>query len=138
VSALAYLRLSVVLAVVGLWRVLAGLDIQTVTLRNTMAAAYGTNAPFAALYSTVPGASAGTELSGGSPAYARKATSWSAPSSSSVTSTQTFDVGSGSTVAGAGIHSLVTGGTYLDGTSVTSQGFSSQGTYQLTLTYTQT
>ena len=111
--------------------------IQTVTQRNNLAAAYGTNATHAALYSTVPGATAGTELSGGSPAYARKALSWSAPSNSAITATVTFDVASGSTVAGAGVHTAITGGTYLDGAAVTSQPFSSQGTYQLTLTYTQ-
>jgi hypothetical protein len=133
-----YLRCAGLIGMLGLYRILSDLAIQTVGMRNTMAAAYGTNAPWAALYSTPPSTTAGAELSGGSPAYARKATSWSAPASSAVSSTQTFDVGSGSTVAGAGLHSLVTAGTYLDGTSVTSQAFSSQGTYALTLTYTQT
>lgn len=111
--------------------------IQTVTQRNNLAQAYGTNATFAALYTTVPGATAGTEVTGGAPAYARKSLTWSAPSNSAVTVTPVFDVPSGTTVAGAGLHTAVTAGTYLDGGAVTSQAFASQGTYTLTITYTQ-
>lgn len=112
--------------------------IQTNTQKNTLATAYGTAATHAALYSTVPAGSAGTELSGGSPAYARKAISWGAPANGVITANVTFDVPSGVTVAGAGVHTAITAGTYLDGGSVTSQPFASQGTYTLTLTYTQT
>lgn len=112
--------------------------IQTVTQRNTLAAAYGAAAQYGAIYTTAPGASAGTEPSGGSPAYARKALSWGSPSASAVTATATFDVPSGTTVVGAGVHTAVTAGTYLDGASVTSQTFASQGTFTVTFTYTQT
>lgn len=111
--------------------------IQTVTQRNNLAAAYGTNAAYGAVYTTAPGATAGTEPSGGSPAYARKALSWSAPASSAVTVTPVFDIPSGTTIVGAGVHTAVTAGTYLDGGAVTSQAFASQGTYTLTITYTQ-
>src|SRR3954471_6503141 len=111
---------------------------QNATTRTAMAAYYATQAPFAALYSTVPGAAAGTELTGGAPAYARKAGTWGTAATSAVTSTPpAFDVASGSTVAGMGYHSLVSGGTFWDGASVTSQAFSSQGTYTVTATYTQ-
>ena len=113
--------------------------IQTTAQKNTLATAYGTAATHAALYSTVPGATAGTEISGGSPAYARKPITWGAPTNGVITATVTFDVpGTPVTVAGAGVHTAITGGTYLDGGAVTSQVFSSQGTYTLTLTYTQT
>ena len=111
--------------------------IQTTTQKNNLATAYGTNATYAALYTTAPGATAGTEVTGGSPAYARKAITWGAPSNGVITATVTFDVPSGTTVVGAGVHTAVTAGTYLDGASVTSQNFASQGTYALTLTYTQ-
>lgn len=113
------------------------MTIQTVTQRNNLAAAYGTAATHGALYTTVPGGSAGTEVTGGSPAYARKALSWGAPASSAVTASATFDVPASTTVAGAGVHTAITGGTYLDGAAVTSQAFSSQGTYAATFTYTQ-
>lgn len=112
--------------------------IQTATQKNNLATAYGTNATHAALYTTAPGATAGTEVTGGSPAYARKAITWGSASNGVITATVTFDVPSGTTVVGAGVHTALTAGTYLDGASVTSQAFASQGTYQLTLTYTQT
>ena len=112
--------------------------IQTTAQKNNLATAYGTNATHAALYTTVPGASAGTEVTGGSPAYARKAITWGAASNGVITATVTFDVPSGVTIAGAGVHTALTAGTYLDGAAVTSQAFASQGQYSLTLTYTQT
>lgn len=112
--------------------------IQTATQKNNLATAYGTNATHAALYTTAPGGSPGTEVTGGSPAYARKAITWGAPSNGVITATVTFDVPTSTTVVGAGVHTAITAGTYLDGASVTSQAFASQGTYQLTLTYTQT
>lgn len=112
--------------------------VQTAAMKNLLADAYKAAATHAALYTTAPGASAGTEVTGGSPAYARKALAWSASSNGVTSATVTFDVPSGTTVVGAGVHSAATAGTYYDGTSVTSQAFSSQGTYQLTLTYTQT
>jgi len=111
--------------------------IQTVGEKNSLATKYGTDAPYAALYTTAPGATAGTEVTGGSPAYARKALTWGAPSNGVITATATFDVPAGTTVVGAGLHSAVTGGTYLDGGAVASQQFASQGTYALTLTFTQ-
>lgn len=115
------------------------MSIQTTAMKNILATAYGAagNANYAALYTTAPGASAGTEPSGGSPAYARKAISWSAAANGVITGTVTFDVPAGTTIVGAGVHTAVTAGTYLDGGSVTSQAFATQGTYALTLTYTQ-
>jgi len=114
------------------------MPIQTNTQKNTLASAYGTAAAYGAVYTTAPGGSAGTEPSGGSPAYARKALSWGAPSAGVVTVTVTFDIPAGTTIVGAGVHTAVTAGTYLDGASVTSQNFATQGTYALTFTYTQT
>lgn len=112
--------------------------IQTTTQKNTLATAYGAAATHAALYTTAPGGTAGTEVTGGSPAYARKAITWGSAAGGVITATVTFDVPTGTTVVGAGVHTAITAGTYLDGGTVTSQAFSSQGTYALTLTYTQT
>lgn len=113
--------------------------IATNTMKNALATAYGTAATHAALYSTAPsGSSPGTELTGGSPAYARKATAWGGPTAGvNSTGPHTFDVASGSTVAGGGVHDALTAGNYLDGGSLTSQAFASQGTYALTVQYTQ-
>lgn len=132
-----FLRIALALAVIGAH--LRAALIQTATQKNTLAQAYANAITHVALYSTVPGASAGTELTGGSPAYARKASAWGAPAAGVIsTGPHVFDVASGSTVAGIGGHTALTAGTYLDGTSLTSQAFSSQGTYSATLTYTQT
>jgi len=111
----------------------------TTQLRENLAIAYGNSATHAALFTTAPtGTTAGTEVTGGSPAYARKALSWTAGAvDGSVTATATFDVPAGATVAGAGLYTAITGGTYLDGATVTSQAFAAQGTYTLTITYTQ-
>lgn len=113
--------------------------IQTATMKNTLSDAYKGAATYAALYTTAPSATQGTEPSGGSPAYARKSLTWGSSSNGVVSATAvTFDVPSGATIVGAGVHTAITAGTYLDGASVTSQAFASQGTYQLTITYTQT
>ncbi|MFC0623229.1 hypothetical protein [Kribbella deserti] len=113
------------------------MTIQTATMKNALATAYGTTATHVALYTTVPGGSQGTEVTGGSPAYARKAISWGAPSNGVITGVVVFDVPAGTTVAGAGVHSASSGaGNYLDGAAVTSQAFATQGTYTLTVTST--
>jgi len=105
--------------------------------KNTLATAFGTAATHAALYTTSAGASQGTEVSGGSPAYARKAITWSAPSNGVVTASVTFDVPASTTVVAAGVHTAASGtGNYLEGGTVTSQAFGSQGTYTLNLTCT--
>lgn len=116
--------------------------IQILAQRNAMATAYGVAAPNGALFTADPGTS-GTvtgECTGGSPAYARKAISWGAPSASAVTGAPTFDVASGTTVTFAGVTVSATAGTadLRDKVAVTSQAFASQGTYVCTFTYTQT
>jgi hypothetical protein len=111
--------------------------IQTNAMKNILSDAYKGSALYGAVYTTAPGASAGTEPSGGSPAYARKSLSWSASSAGVTSATAVFDIPTGTTLVGAGVHSAVTAGTYYDGASVTSQAFASQGTYTVTFTYTQ-
>lgn len=113
------------------------MSIQTAGEKNSLAAKYGTDAAFGAIYTSAPGAAAGTEPSGGTPAYARKALTWGAPSNGVVTATATFDVPSGATIVGAGLHTTATGGSYLDGTALTSQAFSGQGTLAVSFSYTQ-
>lgn len=105
----------------------------TTTEKNALATKYGTDAAYATLFSTAPsGNTPGTEI-----AVTRQAVSWGAPSSGVITATVTFSVPSGNTVVGAGLYSAATSGTYIDGGTVTSQNFATAGTYQLTLTYTQ-
>lgn len=106
----------------------------TTVEKNNLATKYGTDTPFATLFTTAPsGNTPGTEA-----AVTRQAVSWSAASNGIITATVTFNVGAGVTIAGAGVYSALTAGTYIDGATVSSQTFGSAGTYQLTLTYTQT
>jgi hypothetical protein len=113
--------------------------IQTAAMKNILSDAYKGAAAYGALYTTAPGATPGTEVTGGAPAYARIATAWGASSNGVVTSTGlVFNVPSGVTINGFGFHSAVTAGTYYDGVTVTAQAFASQGTYTVTPTYTQT
>ena len=115
--------------------------IRNLSQRNAMATAYGTAAPNGALFSADPGTAdaATNELTGGSPAYARKSLGWGAASASAISGGATFDVASGSTVAYAGVTVGAVKGTadVRDSSTVTSQTFSSQGTYLLSVTYTQ-
>lgn len=113
--------------------------IATTAEKNSLASKYGTDAAYAALFTADPGGT-GTvvgEVSGGAPAYARKAITWGAPSAGVVTATVTFDVPASTTITFAGVCSASTGSTLLDKGAITSQTFGSQGTYTLTLTYTQ-
>lgn len=113
--------------------------LQTTAIKNALASAYATACAYIGLATTAPGASRGTEPTGGSPAYARKAANWGSPSGGVVVATPAaHDVPAGTTVVGVNLESAVTAGTYQDGASVTSQAFASQGTYTVTVTYTQT
>jgi hypothetical protein len=126
------------------------MTIQTAQQKNNLATAYAAAAVYGALYTTVPGASAGTEPTGGSPAYARKPIVWgtagavgplgagSQPATPGVIYGQaTFDVPAGAAIAGSGLHTAATGGTYLDGGPLTSQPFATQGQYTENFVYTQ-
>lgn len=112
--------------------------IATAQQRENLAIAYGSAAAYASLHTASPGSTGASEVSGGAPAYARKALTWSAGTvDGTSTATVTFDVPAGITVAGAGVWADAIGGTYLDGGTVTSQAIALQGTYTLTLTFTQ-
>lgn len=106
--------------------------VQTTALKNSLATAYGTNTTSVALFTTVPGASAGTEVTG--TGYARQTITWGAPTNGVITGTVTFTVPAGVTIAGAGFYS--SGGVYQDGGAVTSQNFATSGQYALTVSAT--
>ena len=112
--------------------------IATTAEKNSLATKYGADATHAALFTADPGTSGSVtgEVTGGT--YARKAITWGAPSNGVITATVTFDVPAGTTVTFAGVCSASTGATLLDKAAVTSQNFATAGTYQLTLTFTQT
>lgn len=112
------------------------MSIQTETQRNNLATQYAAKAVSVALTTTVPGATAGTEVTGGS--YARQTPTWSTAATSATNCTVTFSVPAGTTVKGVEVFD--SGGTYLDGAAIggaSGQNFATAGTYQVTLTYTQ-
>jgi hypothetical protein len=114
--------------------------IATVLGRTLMATAYSTGlGKYGALTSTAPGATTGTEISGGSPAYVRLAPAWGTASASVITTSaaMAFNVATGTTTVGFEFFDALTAGNYMDGVTITSQTFSSQGTYSITPTYTQ-
>lgn len=104
--------------------------------KTDLAARYATLAAYGALATSAPGASAGTEPSGGSPAYARKALTWTAGAAGVTSATATFDVPA-CTVNGTQLFTAVTGGTYVDGKTETAVVFSTQDTVTVTFTFTE-
>lgn len=101
--------------------------------KNVALDAIGTTYGFASLHSGDPGATGtANELTGGNPAYARKAISWAAANAGSKALQATFpvfDVPPGSTVAYVGLWTLASGGTYGGCWDVTDEVFAGQGTY---------
>lgn len=107
--------------------------------KNAMLDGLGTVAVYASLHTADPGTTGASEATGGSPAYARKAITWAAASTTKVSSNSpVFDVASG-TYTHFGLWSASSGGTYYDGGALSaSETFAGQGTYTLTtVTLTQ-
>lgn len=75
----------------------------------------------------------GTELTGGTPAYARKAVTWTAASDGLIrpNADLTFDVPAGATVNEWRGYSAASGGTDYGGASLTAEAYGGQGTYKL-------
>lgn len=88
----------------------------------------------AGLHTSNPDPSGGSEVTGGSPAYARKGITWNAAGSGQMTAQNqpVFDVPASTTVSHVGFWSAVTTGTYMGMTDVTDEVFGAQGTYTLT------
>lgn len=91
---------------------------------------------YASLHTADPGGTGASEVTGGSPAYARIAVTWD-PASGGVVDADTstpvvFDVPAGVTVTHGGLWSAATGGTWYGGDPVTVVNFTGQGQYELT------
>lgn len=79
--------------------------------------AFGTAAVFASLHSAFPGDTGASEITGGTPPYARQAITWS-PAAAGVKANATnpsFNVPAGTTIAWLGFWSLVTAGVWQGG-----------------------
>jgi hypothetical protein len=115
--------------------------------RKSLANKYAADNPFGTLFSADPGTAgnATNELSGsgGSPVFARKALSWSAPVTTGVTevitATATFDIQAGVAVAYAGVAASGTLATndIKDSVAAVYNSQPTQGTATVTFTYTQ-
>jgi hypothetical protein len=102
---------------------------------NTAADAWKAAYTWLALFNGDPGG-AGTEISGGSPAYARQQVAWGASSQgdASLSGPETFDIPAGATVSHFAYFSASTGGTRGGyGALSASEGpYGAQGTYVVT------
>lgn len=92
---------------------------------------------YISLHTSDPGSTGTGEATGGSPAYARKLTSWTAGGSDGVAtgSQVTFDVPAG-TYTHVGIWNAVSAGTFIDKCAITSTVLSGQGQILVTPTIT--
>lgn len=105
---------------------------RTNTMKNALATSYGQVIYRVSLHTADPGSTGASEVTGGSPAYARVAPpTITAPTTGLVTFQVSFNVPAGATVAGAGLWD--SSGNFLDGGTVTSQTFATQGVYTLTV-----
>lgn len=102
--------------------------------KNAMLDALAALAVFVSLHDADPGDSGTNEISGGTPAYVRKAITWNAAAAGSLDSSNqpVLDVGAGKTVAFVGFWSAESGGTFYGSADVTDEVFGGQGTYTLT------
>lgn len=101
--------------------------------KHVMLDQLATVAVWASLHSGDPSTTGANEISGGSPAYARKAITWNAASGGALdnNANPVFDVPAGTTVAWVGLWSASTAGTFYGSADVTDEAFAGQGTYTL-------
>jgi hypothetical protein len=107
------------------------------TAKHLMLDALGVAADFVSLHSADPGATGTSEITGGTPAYARKAHTWAAAGSPTGgnmdnSNAPVFDVPGSTTVAFVGMWTDATAGTFYGSFDVTDEVFGGQGTYTLT------
>lgn len=93
-----------------------------------------TNEIWLSAHTASPGLTGANEVSGGSPAYARKEATYNAASSGSkaLASSVTLDIPASTTVAFIGAWTAETSGTFLGQVDTTDEVFGSQGTLEIT------
>lgn len=91
------------------------------------------------IHKTDPGTTGAGEATGGSPAYARKQTVWTAGSADGVVagSKVTIDLPA-DTYGYFGVWTAATGGTFIGGGAISSTTLAAQGQIEVTPTYSQT
>lgn len=108
------------------------------TLENAALSVTGLGS-WISLHTADPGTTGASEATGGSPAYARKQTTWTGGASDGVVngSQVTIDVPAG-TYTHVGIWSAATGGTFVGKCSIASTTLAAQGQVLVTPTFTET
>ena len=88
---------------------------------------------YASLHTALPNSSGSNEVSGGSPAYARKSITWNAASGGNLdnNANPVFDVPAGTTITHFGLWSASSAGTFYGSGDITDETFGGQGTYTL-------
>lgn len=99
--------------------------------KNSLLDGLAADAAYMSLHTGDPSTTGANEVTGGSPAYARKSVTWAAASAGALTSTnaQVFDVPASTTITYIGLWSALTTGTFYGHVSITSEAFAGQGTY---------
>lgn len=114
------------------------MPIAVATTRQTLANAYATATnSWISLHTADPGSTGTSEASGGSPAYARKQTTWTAATGGVVNGSQvTIDVPAG-TYTFAGLWTAATAGTFIDKVAITTTTLGGQGQVLVTPSFTE-
>lgn len=102
--------------------------------KHVMLDALAAVAVYVSLHTGSPSTTGANEVSGGSPAYARKSMTWNAASGGALDNSNApvFDVPAGTTVSHFGLWSAATAGTFYGGDALSaSESFTGQGTYTL-------
>lgn len=102
--------------------------------KNAMLNHLATLIGFVSLHTDVLGSGNIGEVTGGTPAYARKAITWGAAAAGSVAASNApvFDIPAAATVRRAGFQSALTAGTYYGDAELVDEAYAGQGTYTLT------
>ena len=104
--------------------------------KNVMLNALAAVCVYASIHNNDPSTTGANEISGGSPAYARKGITWNTASAGamddSTTPAPVFDIPAGTTVKYVGFFSALSGGTFYGSQAVTNESYVGQGTYTLT------
>ena len=110
----------------------------TTASKETAATAVTALGSWVSLHTADPGTTGTSEATGGSPAYARKQTTWTAGSSDGIVngSEVTIDAPAG-TYTYAGLWSAATAGTFIGSVAISSTNLAAQGQIKVTPTYTQ-
>ncbi|MFR9750503.1 hypothetical protein ACL02S_05655 [Nocardia sp. 004] len=118
------------------------MTIAVATTRQALADAYkniaGSNIAFVSVHTADPGTTGANEATGGSPAYARKQTTWTSATSGVINGSQvTIDLPAG-TYTYIGLWKTSTGGTadFIDKVAISSTTLGAQGQLLITPTFT--